>query len=391
VDIRTNHSEAMDLAEKATAARVRGELTLYRKLLLQALDKEQQAALLAVSERAPEPTRSILLKSASHLAIDCGELRLAEQLIGHALAGEPPPELADELRSMFEQVGFSRHLAVHGVQLENTDLQIVLAGNVIAPGMAASDEFVDRVDTMQRLIYRTSESDRAMEYRHRGEPKPSIENPLRLFVSVPRAASFAVSLRVASDKQQGEFGFAESVQVIDHLMERLEMFEQEDSQSLQKAIPNKEYLDNFVSLAARLAPDGQRVRLVGLTAMREGKEKRVEMKRPAAGVTKGPAVVTDEVRKIHGRVFFYNSKDEDNPIIKLMAEDGTEWRLKADDDRLQKAVVYAAGKKRVLVKGVQAGKLTLIVDEFTVPKDQGFKKKVKFVVRPLRRKRDSRA
>lgn len=94
------HAEAMDLAEKAVIARTQGDTAAAQKYLKDALQKEQHAARIAVETEAPEPTRSILLKSAAHLAIECGETQLAEKLISTALAGDPPAELVHELRTM---------------------------------------------------------------------------------------------------------------------------------------------------------------------------------------------------------------------------------------------------------------------------------------------------
>jgi hypothetical protein len=47
-----------------------------------------------------EPTRSVLHRSAAALALECSELREAERLIGRALAGNPPEEIANELRDL---------------------------------------------------------------------------------------------------------------------------------------------------------------------------------------------------------------------------------------------------------------------------------------------------
>lgn len=365
MDLRALHSEAMDLAEKAMIERARGKADAARKHLAEALKKEEQAARLAVKEAVPEPTRTILLKSAAHLAVDAGQLRLAEQLIGTALAGDPPEELADELRGVFEEIGFHRHLDLRGVELQSNDAQLVLVGSAIAPGMAEADEFTSRVNTIERLVQRTSESERKIKYREQGPPTQQIERSLKLFLSVPRAASYAVSLRVADKKDQAEFQFAESAQVLNLVVDRLEMYDREDYTALNKAIPDKQYYDNFVQLATSLAPDGDRVRLVGLTTMRGGKEKRLEMRR--ATKTNGNAAVfvpSSEPRRLYGRVFFINTKDQENPVIKLEAEDGTDFRLKAEGDLLQKAVSYAAKGSRVVVKGVQVTKTVLQVEEF---------------------------
>ena len=363
MSIRTIHSEAMDLAENAAMALSRGEQAIALDYYQRALEKERLAANLAVDRQAPEPTRSILLKSAAHLATNCHQLRLAEQLISVALAGNPPDEIAEELRQMFEQVGFDRHLDLRGIQLQPNDVQMVLVGSEIAPGMAASEEFVLRIDTFQKLSLRTAESDAHLTYRERGDAREKIRKPLQLFVSVPRAASFAVSIRLAGDKEQGDFPFAESSVVLERLLNRLHLFDINDLDSLRREIPQRNYFENFVELATDLAPDGDRVRLVGFTATRDGEERRMEMTRPSKPSNLSAFVPPAGSCRKYGRVYFINMKDVDNPVLKLETEDGTDWRLKVGPDILQKAVRYAANRSRVIVCGVQITKTTLRVDE----------------------------
>jgi hypothetical protein len=47
-----------------------------------------------------------LHRSAAALALECGVLREAERLIAAALSGDPPNEIAEELRDLLEQVYF---------------------------------------------------------------------------------------------------------------------------------------------------------------------------------------------------------------------------------------------------------------------------------------------
>ena len=51
-----------------------------------------------------EPSRSVLHRSAASLAEQCGEFREAERLIAVALSGNPPEEIAEELRDLLQQV-----------------------------------------------------------------------------------------------------------------------------------------------------------------------------------------------------------------------------------------------------------------------------------------------
>jgi hypothetical protein len=96
----------MLLVDEAESARRIGNPQLARERIRQAFDRERQAADLAAADLAKEPTRSVLHRSAASLALECGELREAERLIAAALSGDPPDEIAEELRDLLEQVYF---------------------------------------------------------------------------------------------------------------------------------------------------------------------------------------------------------------------------------------------------------------------------------------------
>ena len=102
------HHQAMQLADEADRLRRQGDGAAAGQLLRQAFEKERQAAEQTSSDVRLEPTRSVLHRSAASLALECGDYREAERLIAVALSGEPPDEIADELRDLLEQVYFDR-------------------------------------------------------------------------------------------------------------------------------------------------------------------------------------------------------------------------------------------------------------------------------------------
>lgn len=110
--IQELHQQAMDLAEMAEVAKLRGAGERSRQLYRQALAKETEAAELVANNMAAEPTRSVLHRSAASLAIACNEFRAARDLIATALAGNTPPEIARELQELLEQVYLNREKAV---------------------------------------------------------------------------------------------------------------------------------------------------------------------------------------------------------------------------------------------------------------------------------------
>ena len=121
--IQSLHKQAMDLAEAAAVASLRGALELAAQLTRQAFEQETQAAALIASALDAEPTRSVLHRSAASLAIECGELRIAERLIATALSGNPPAEIAEELKDLFIQINLSQYLKRQGIHIDIKELR----------------------------------------------------------------------------------------------------------------------------------------------------------------------------------------------------------------------------------------------------------------------------
>jgi hypothetical protein len=115
--VQTLHQQAMDCAENAALAKLRGDLTVSQTYLTQALQSETQAAALLANQWTAEPSRSVLHRSAASLALQCGQLEAAEQLIVTALMGNPPPEIAEELRDLFVQINLNSFLQRRGIPL----------------------------------------------------------------------------------------------------------------------------------------------------------------------------------------------------------------------------------------------------------------------------------
>ncbi|WP_419938968.1 hypothetical protein [Candidatus Palauibacter sp.] len=98
---RATHDRAMDLAFLADRSKAAGDLHEAGRLYAQALESEL-TALRALQDPSPL-TFAVMHRSAAWLALECGEIRLAEQLASTGLAGDPPPKIADELREVWEQ------------------------------------------------------------------------------------------------------------------------------------------------------------------------------------------------------------------------------------------------------------------------------------------------
>ena len=106
------HEQAMTLAEAAVIARTEGDEAASCERFMEALDLAREAAARIASRVDEEPMRSVLHRSAASLALNCEEYRLAEKLLAVGLAGEPPPEIAEEMRDLLEQIYARRELLV---------------------------------------------------------------------------------------------------------------------------------------------------------------------------------------------------------------------------------------------------------------------------------------
>ncbi|NET58206.1 MAG: hypothetical protein F6K47_19235 [Symploca sp. SIO2E6] len=124
--VRELHEQAMDLAEQAAIKKLRGDMLEVGKILRRALDLEAEAAMMVADNLQAEPTRSVLHRSAAALAIECGELQMAEKLIASALAGIPPLDIAEELKDLFIQINLRQYLERRGVQLAQEQLELLV-------------------------------------------------------------------------------------------------------------------------------------------------------------------------------------------------------------------------------------------------------------------------
>lgn len=284
IEINRIHEMAMELADKAWVARLHGDSDAAEQLTREAFEKEREAASRLADRYECEPTRSVLYRSAASLALESGEQREAERLIGFALAGAPPDEIAEELRDLLEKVHFERHLSLRGLKLGAGEFQFSIWGKLVSYGMAQSEEFISRVQNIETLIYRTAERKLEKPFREAGRKKKELQKELELYVSVPRAASFAVSFRLGSSGQSIIPGMDLAEDVINEVFECLELLNAAKVVPLEERFTDKAYYTNFVKLAKKIAPDGENIKSVGLTRLKANKETSVVLSTPGSQI-----------------------------------------------------------------------------------------------------------
>ena len=289
---RENHNVAMEFADLGIRNRARGNQERALAYFHQALDFELAA--IEALDQSEGLAWSVLHRSAGTLALDCRDFRQAEQITTRALSGEPHPDIAEELRDLLEQIYFQRHLDLKGVVLQDDELQLSLSGQEVGSGIVQYNEIYGRVDNTSKLLYRTAERKFGRDFREGGQPAKDIRESYQTLVSVPRAGSFAVTLKFGSQIEPTLPGMFDTAAVMDEFMDLLSLVNRSHIDQIQDHISDPAYLRNFFGLAKKLAPDGERVRQVGFTAIRSGVERSVELTTPAAELASLPVPAQTE-------------------------------------------------------------------------------------------------
>lgn len=333
-EIQAIHAKAMVCADDGFTRRAAGDHAQARLHFVEAFNLEREAGLGAAALNLPEPSRSILLRSAATLALDAEQPREAEKLVAAALAGDPPDLIADELRDLHETVNLYRHLALRGIILEHNEFQVSLAGNMIGHGVALGREFLERIETVGKLVRRTIERKRRQPFQDLGRPSREVTEDYSLFLTVPRAASFAISIKIA--QPSGQRNLPETLlesEIIDEVLSGLEHIEKKEEQALREMIPEESYYRNFVALAKAIAPDGESISMVGFTSAR----KTVALKSRRDTIT-ASSDSTQEVKTppdapitVVGRLLFADARKASKREVRLIDKTDKEYTLRVPE------------------------------------------------------------
>lgn len=370
MNINSLHKQAMELAEKAFIEKFHNEST-GKELFRKAFELEKKAALIIHAKSGEEPTRSVLLQSASSLAINCEEYREAEKLISLGLSGNPPFEIAEDLRNLLEEVNFGRHLRLNNIILDTSEIQLSVAGDNVGYGMVKSEDFWDRINIFEKLTYRTAERRLGKPFREKGQITKIIKENFEPYISVPRAACFAVSIRIGRPTSQLQIpGMENSLEIIDDIINGIELIDQSNELELRKKIKDNTYYRNFAALAKEFAPDGEKIKLVGLTVIRNKKEKRVALTRTQSDIKftdsdldKSPDILEKSKKKkieVIGTLSYAAAKQRK---IKITQEDGKSYSIKVPEG-LMSDIVKPYWEDIVKIKGTLSGK-TILLEDFS--------------------------
>lgn len=372
-EIYSLHQQAMDLAEQAHILKFQGKLEEAKKFFEQAYYLEFQSVEAITPSPSAEKSRSVMYSSAAHLANEAGLLHDCEKCCYKALAGDLPQDISESLKDLLEKVTFARHLELRGVELDPSEMQLSIVGNEVGFGLASFPEFSRRIDAIHKITQRTIEREFKQPFREAGPPKGDARKNIQFYVSIPRAASFAVTIKLGVLKNPDqstlpgiEWEDYEPMypKVINEIFENIEIVNSGKIELLDKKIKDEAYRTNFIALAKELAPDGKNVKLVGLTRMRGKQEDKLMYTATRKEIS--PQKSNDNLKQLSliqesvdnrfvtksGTLMVANAK---KGFIKLIEDEtAKEWTIKVPKGMMAD-VVKPHWEQRVQIEGVLKG------------------------------------
>lgn len=280
--VRELHDRAMAEMDAMFALRAMGQDDAALAAAARAFEAERAAVELAFEKSVSAATKFALVKSAAALANDAQLYDVGQDLVMRAMID---PALRDARAALYEHLDLLRtheHLQLKGIVLSPTEVQVSIAGPEVAPGFAPSDEIHDRIELLHSLAARQAmrldrqpfEASERKVRRYRREYQP--------WQSIPRAASFAVTLRFGVHKQiellpDDIEARAQPERVIQEVANIAEIFAREGARALEKLM-EPAYARHAATMFRQLSP-AESVNTVGLTVVTGERVKMIPLPR----------------------------------------------------------------------------------------------------------------
>ncbi|HMU53105.1 MAG TPA: hypothetical protein PKA13_25255 [Geminicoccaceae bacterium] len=251
-----HHATSEQLAADAEIERRRGSRDRATTLYREAADAESRA--LKEIEPTKQRTVGITAISAASLYLKADAPLLAEQVALRSLSEHDLPEFArDELRLILQSVWNEAARAKASTHFLPGEILIAVKGGKIVAGGAPLDLILERVQTIQALIYRIAEWLLERPHRRNGGPPADIIDICRpwLFQSIPGSYQFSVA--VEQPKQFDLFRADTSPEAFaQKILDVVKVASDDPEYSFPKLVTDPSYRRTMLKLTRNLAPTG---------------------------------------------------------------------------------------------------------------------------------------
>lgn len=209
-------------------------------------------------------------------------------------------------------------------------------------------------------MFRTAERKKGKPFKERGRKEQEMKEDLQLFLSAPRAASFAITFKFGQSKDQPHLPEIDpAIVVVDEVLECVKLVNEGNDEELKTRIGDEAYLQNFLALTKQIAPDGNQITQVGFTVSRNGKTTQTPLTVPKEkisiiGQSKLPS---DEVKRVTvtGSLRYADSTKDKKQVIKLV-DDGGKSHYVVVPEGMMTDIVKPLWEDVVVVTGIKMGR-----------------------------------
>jgi hypothetical protein len=159
-------------------------------------------------------------------------------------------------------------------------------------------------------------------------------------------------------------GFDFSAEVVDEVLECFSLLSRAQEDRLKQRIPQEPYYQNFLALAKRIAPDGERVSLVGLSSITRGKQVNVAISRKQKDISLATGVLPPgeqaKLVSVTGRLLLADARRPQGRI-QLVDKSGASHPV-AVPEGMMNDIVRPLWDDTVTVTGIMKGKTVHLKD-----------------------------
>lgn len=252
----TSHKHSEELASGAHVALRAGDRASANRLFAEAAKAESEA--MAALDKSKTRTLGITAVSAVSLWFKAQELAQAERLALDTISGAVIPQFAmEQLKQLLQSIWNAQALKTAGVSFLPGQVMVSVKGGDVISGGAPMGLVLEKVQTVQAMLYRTIEHVKGLPHRLHGPPTLEIQQACRPWLLQAPAGSYQFAVAI---QEPAQLDFFEDVKQADRMVQEfisIVKASSEDPAELDSMVTSPEYKKTFLKLSRNLAPTGR--------------------------------------------------------------------------------------------------------------------------------------